>query len=323
MPWAPPAFTPRASGLGAALRPRVGPGSGAAPSWGPAGTGLGGQSPGGGRGPSPRRTRALLPALMAPKRVPASPPPRCPKLPFPSFSPFQTPSPILSGFVGFLHPASLDSRPPRRRGRPGPFHLRATFEGVPAPRGFAGPPVTRPLPPQTQFSALRPGPLRTRLLLAPRNPPDFPFPFYLFLFGETTKRVAAPCVQSERARTERGAVRKEPRPCPRPLPAPQLRFLGRIFGPWTTGLQARGRVWVRDTGRGPGARDPCRRDAGPGSLLQRNLLQTSASGRRPGHGQPGLRAGVDRAEGFPGRPSGSPPLLEAMGGPGPRVRVPR
>ncbi|XP_014386649.1 PREDICTED: visual system homeobox 2 [Myotis brandtii] len=46
-----------------------------------------------------------------------------------------------------------------------------------------------------------------------------------------------------------------------------------------------------------------RASAGPWPLLQRNLLQTSGAGRRPGQGQPGLRDGVDLAEGFPGSPN--------------------
>lgn len=220
-------------------RPCAGPGSGAAPSWGPRGNWAGGVRALGAGGspqflvsaatPASRRTRALFRALMAPKRVPASPPPRCPKLSFPSFSPFQTPSPILSGFVGLFHPTSLHNR---RLGRPGLIPPERHCLGD---LGVRGPPVAQPHPPQTHFSASRPSPLRPPAPVGARNSPDFPLPFYLFLFGkqrkESRRGVSSP---------ERGRIVQAP---PRQLPAPRLRSLGPIFGPRTMGLQARGRAW--------------------------------------------------------------------------------
>lgn len=219
--------------------------------------GWGCQSPWGGLGPpfpcsaaapASRRACALLRALVAPKRGPASPQPRRPKLSFPFLPPFQTPSPILSGFVG----GGGGGFPPHELGQPATeaagsatvgSHLSATVLGIPAPRGSAAA-SDRATPAPTHSSASRPSPLRPPAPVALRNSPDFPLPFYLFLFGKTTKRVAARCLRPRAgahcAGTERGAAPKETGPPPRPLPAPRRRSLGPIFGPRTTGFASAG-----------------------------------------------------------------------------------
>lgn len=247
---------PRASGLGAVLRPCAGPAPARRPAGNPRETGLGVSEPLG-RAGAPVSLLRGGPSLSESLRSPPCaggpeaggqlrPSPGAQSCIFLSCLHSKLPPRFCQGLWGvfFSTPRAWTTGyrggwvghgriPPKRHGFGDP--------GASGVRGRQGPSHTRPDP----FLGLasQPAPA-SGSCGAPKLPRFSVTVLFIFLFGKTTKRVAARCLRPRAgahcAGTERGAAPKETGPPPRQLPAPRRRSLGPIFGPRTTGFASAG-----------------------------------------------------------------------------------